>query len=153
MEEIRDLLHRAYARNAAAGLRFVATHQTPAVTAERLAEGPSFLAEFEGKIVGTITVRLHIERPYGDYDPGAPLASFGQFAVDPLCRGRGLGDILLGEAQRTAKEIGCAELALDTAQPATSLIAYYEARGFRIVGRADWRPTTNYESWIMSKRL
>lgn len=153
VDAITDLLHRAYARNAAAGLRFVATHQESAVTAERLAQGYSFIAEIDEEIVGTITVRAPEKTPYGEYDPPFPIAAFGQFAVDPDRKGLGIGDALLTNAEGVALEAGCQELTLDTAQPAAELIAYYERRGFRIVGRADWRPETNYESWIMGKRL
>jgi hypothetical protein len=42
---------------------------------------------------------------------------------------------------------------LDTAEPASGLIALYESWGYRIVGRADWRPNTNYESVLMSCAL
>lgn len=153
VEEITDLLHRSYLRNAQAGLRFLATHQDSSVTQERLAAGPSFVAELDGKIVGVVTLRFDIERPYGDYDPSHPIASFGQFGVDPECRGLRIGDLLLEQVERAAREAGCQELTLDTAQPATDLIVYYQRRGFMIVGQADWRPTTNYESWIMVKKL
>ena len=153
VEEITDLLHRSYLRNAQAGLRFLATHQDASVTRERLDRGLSFVAELEGRIVGTITLHLRGEKPYGDYNPAHPIASFGQFAVDPEHQGMGLGDLLLDEVEKTALAAGCRELALDTAEPATGLIAYYKRRGFEIVGRADWRPTTNYQSWIMSKIL
>lgn len=153
VEAITDLIHRAYARNAAAGLRFVATCQDSSITAERLGQGPSFIVEIDGEIVGTITVRAPEETPYGDYHPPFPIAAFGQFAVDPDRRGLGIGDALLKVAEGVAREAGCGELALDTAQPAIELITYYERQGFRIVGRADWRPETNYESWIMTKRL
>jgi GNAT superfamily N-acetyltransferase len=65
----------------------------------------------------------------------------------------GIGHLLLEKVEKVARDAGCQELALDTAQPAEGLIAYYRRRGFEIVGQADWRPTTNYESWIMAKKL
>ncbi len=153
VEEITDLLHRSYLRNAEAGLRFLATHQHASVTRERLDRGQSFVVELEGRIVGVVTLHLRGEKPYGDYHPDYPIASFGQFAIDPACQGMGIGDLLLEKVETVARDAGCYELALDTAQPATDLIAYYQRRGFEIVGRADWRPTTNYESWIMAKNL
>lgn len=153
VEEITDLLYRSYLRSAQAGLRFLATHQDSSVTRERLDRGRSFVAELDGRIVGVVTLHVRGEKPYGDYDPGYPIASFGQFAVDPACQGQGIGDLLLERVEEEARQAGVGELALDTAQPAAGLIAYYEARGFRIVGRADWRPGTNYESVIMAKGL
>lgn len=153
VDQITQLLHRAYARNAAMGLHFLATHQAPAITAERLQEGDSFVAIREGRVVGTITAHIPQSVPYGSYEPPGPIASFGQFAVDPAHRSLGIGDMLLAEVENLSLDAGCNELALDTAKPATGLLAYYEARGFQIVGSADWRPAVNYESWILSKTL
>ena len=44
-------------------------------------------------------------------------------------------------------------MALDTAQPATALIAMYESWGYRVVGECDWRPVTNYTSVLMARDL
>jgi predicted N-acetyltransferase YhbS len=153
VEAITALLHRAYARNAAAGLAFGATHQAPEVTRQRLSQGWALVAERDRAIVGTIVLYCPQKVPYGEYEPGWPLASFGQFAVDPELPGEGLGRKLLGRVEAEARARGAQELCLDTAQPARGLIAYYERLGYRIVARADWRPEVNYESWIMAKPL
>ncbi len=153
VEEITHLLHRAYLRNANAGLRFVASHQSVEVTAERLAEGETLIAERDGRIVGTITLHLPQAQPYGDYAPGGPICSFSQFAVDPSLAGEGVGDQLLASAEARASAARYTKIALDTAQGATGLIAYYRSRGYEIVARADWRPKTNHESWILAKEL
>lgn len=44
-------------------------------------------------------------------------------------------------------------MALDTAQPATALIAMYESWSYRVVGECDWRPLTNYTSVLMERDL
>lgn len=44
-------------------------------------------------------------------------------------------------------------MGLDTAQPASTLIAMYESWGYRVVGECDWRPLTNYTSVVMSRQL
>jgi hypothetical protein len=44
-------------------------------------------------------------------------------------------------------------MALDTSLPAHALIGLYERWGYRVVGRCDWRPDTNYESVVMAKDL
>ena len=153
VEAITGLLHRAYARNAKAGLFFVATHQSPEVTRKRLAEGWALVAEQEGDIVATIVLRCPRPVPYGEYAPAWPIGSLAQFAVDPRHVGTGLGRRLLERVELEARARGARELCLDTAQPASGLIVYYEALGYRIVARADWRPEVNYESWIMAKAL
>ena len=48
---------------------------------------------------------------------------------------------------------GATTLALDTAQPATALIAMYVSWGYRVVGECDWRPFTNYPSVVMAQPL
>ena len=45
------------------------------------------------------------------------------------------------------------ELALDTSENATHLIALYEKWGYTQVATHDWRPGVNYLSVVMSKRL
>ena len=52
-----------------------------------------------------------------------------------------------------ARQAGATTLALDTAQPATALIAMYESWGYRMVGECDWRPFTNYPSVVMAQPL
>jgi GNAT superfamily N-acetyltransferase len=149
---LTDLLHRAYAPLAARGLRFMATHQTPATTLRRIEGGACYLAERAGQLAGTITFRpaaatggcLFYDRP--------DVASFGQFAVDPAVQHVGIGSALLTFVERRAAEAGTAELALDTAEPAADLIAFYARRGYRIVGHAQWQDV-NYRSVIMSKRV
>jgi hypothetical protein len=43
-------------------------------------------------------------------------------------------------------------MALDTAAPATGLIAImYKAWGYELAGEHDWRPHTNYRSVLMSR--
>ena len=76
----------------------------------------------------------------------------GQFAVEPGQQRNGLGGTLIQFAENRARELGAKELALDTAVPATHLIQYYERRGYRHVGFAQWK-TTNYQSVILSKTL
>ena len=151
--ELTELLHRAYAENAALGLHFVASHQSEETTKNRLARGPALIAELDGKIVGTVTVGFPVVFDDGEYLPQGTLASFGQFAVDPSAQRQGVGLSLLRAAEQAALEIGADEMCLDTAESAHHLIRYYEKHGYQIVGHADWRPEVNYKSVIMAKRL
>ena len=53
-------------------------------------------------------------------------------AVSPDARGRGIGSILLDEAQRRAHETGCVRLALDVDVQNTGAIRLYERLGYAI---------------------
>lgn len=152
LEELTDLLHRAYAPLAAAGMRFHATHQGVSVTRERCEAGECWVLTHGLRLIGTVTLKdaartdgsPHLDRP--------DVASFGQLCVDPAWQGRGLASILMDVAESRAAETGAAELALDTSERATELIATYARRGYEFVEHAQW-DVTNYRSVITSKRV
>ena len=150
---LTDLLHRAYARHLAAGLRFYASHQPVDVTEKRARKGECWVGEIEGQLVATATW-VPPDRCGGSpwYDR-ADVASVGQFAVDPPFQRRGVGRAMMDLVERRASELGAAELALDTAENAAGLIAMYTARGYRFIEHVDWRPDTNYRSVVLSLKL
>lgn len=147
------LIHTAYAPQAARGLRYWGTYQSPDDTRKRLGQGFGFVAEVAGQFVGTITVRPP--------QPGSPLPlyraprtwSFGQFAVLPDMKGLGLGRRLHDHAVAFARARGARTMALDTALPAEGLIAMYRCWGYELAGEVDWRPHTNYVSVVMRKEI
>jgi len=149
---LTELLHVAYRPMAERGLHFTATHQSPAVTAQRLKHCTCWVAELDGQLIGTITLEpsrldssLALYRELG-------LFHFKQFGVHPDFKGRGLGrrlhDAMFAYASRQGGKI----MALDTAAPAMDLIAMYLRWGYREVGRTQW-PEVNYESIVMTKSL
>jgi len=149
---LTNLLHAAYRPMAERGLYFLATHQSPEVTARRIGKGVCFVAETEGCFVGTITVMpskpdslLPLYR-----EPG--LFHFGQFGIHPDFKGRGLGRQLHEKIIRHACRQDGQIMALDTAAPATDLIKMYQRWGYVEVGRTQW-PEVNYESILMTKSL
>ena len=152
VEELTSLLRTAYRELADMGLRYVATWQDEEITRDRIGRAECFIALDRGELVGTIAFEsAPVTRGCEYYDrPG--VASFHQFAVAPDRQRRGVGSLLLRTVGQRASATGAEELALDTADEATHLIAFYERHGYRIVGRADW-PDTNYESVIMAKSI
>ena len=150
---LTDLIHSAYAPHANEGLRYWATHQSVEDTAKRFASGRAFIAELAGEIAGTITLR--------EPQPDSPVPlyrrsgvwSFGQFAVAPHLKGRGVGVALHEHVLAVAASNGARSIALDTAAQAASLIAMYESWGYELCGECDWRPHTNYLSVLMSRQL
>jgi GNAT superfamily N-acetyltransferase len=150
LAKLTELLHRAYAPLAAAGLHYVASHQSEAVTAQRIAGKECYVALAGARIVGTILLAPPGRSGGCAYYERPGVATFHQFAVDPEYQGQGVGGLLLNRVELRARELGAAELALDTAEGAHHLIARYERCGYRVVDRVDWEQT-NYVSVIMSK--
>ncbi|MFA5889865.1 MAG: GNAT family N-acetyltransferase [Actinomycetota bacterium] len=151
--ELTDLLHRSYAGLAEMGLRYVATYQDEETTARRIAGVECTLALLDNQMVGTVTFRPPGRSRGCPWYDHPDVASFGQFCVDPDLRRVGLGSALLDHVEARAAQSGAAEIACDTAEQATHLIEMYEARGYRFIEYADWRPMTNFRSVVLSKTL
>lgn len=151
-EELTALLHRAYARLAARGMKYWASWQTADMTRQRCAQGECYVAELGGRIVGTILFRPpgKIDKPPGYDDP--TVASFGQFGVEPEFQGQGIARALMEFVERRARECGATALVIDTSEQADDLIAMYRRRGFSVIGHTQW-DVTNYRSVILRKPL
>ena len=152
LEELTELLHRAYAHLANLGLKFVATYQDVDVTRKRIAKGICLIAELDGRMVGTITF---YPREIGKPTPWmsrSNVAVIGQMGVEPRLQRQGIATKLMLAAEDCARVDGAAELALDTAEPATHLIQWYTRLGYRFIEYMQW-DVTNYRSVVMSKRL
>lgn len=153
IDVITDMLHEAYGVLASQGMRFFASHQDATATRRRMARGETIVAlDFSQKIVGIVTLsEVDSTRGSPFYDRDG-VASFGQFAVRPSHQGRGIGTKLLSLVEDRAREKGVQELALDTSERATQLIAMYQAKGFRFIEYVQWS-STNYRSLVFSKTL
>lgn len=149
---LTELLHRAYARQAARGFRYLATWQDAATTCKRCAQGECFVAEAGGRVIGTVTLLDAAKTKGSPWFDRPDVACFGQFGVEPGLQGRGIGNRLMDHIERRAKDKRLAELALDTAEGATDLIQWYSGRGYRFIEYVEW-DVTNYRSVIMSKNL
>ena len=150
--ELTHLLHKAYGELAAMGFRYLATHQTPEVTKERCESGSAFVAEFNGRIVGTVTFYDCSQTGGSPWYDRLDVCSFGQFAVDPEIQRSGIGSRLMDTVEALATQSGASEIACDTAEGAQHLIELYKRRGYRLVDTVDWQET-NYISVILSKEL
>ena len=152
LEELTELLHRAYAPLAEMGLKYLATHQTVETTRKRISDGICFVAVGEGKIVGTIKYSPPGREHGSPWMRRPEVAHISQFGVERELQRQGIGEKLMDHVEAFARAAGVAELALDTAVPAAHLIRWYERRGYREIEHIDWE-VTNYLSVVMSKRL
>ena len=150
--EFTALVHAAYRPLGERGFRYWGTHQTEDDTRERVGSGICLVAESDGRLVGTVVLVPPDRSGPSPWFDRPEVARFNQFAVGPARKGTGLGSRLLSEVESRAAALGAAELALDTAEGATDLIAWYERRGYRLVDHVAWQGT-NYVSVVMSKRL
>ncbi len=152
IEELTELLHRAYAPLAARGMRFVASWQDADETRRRCEDGEAWVAELNGRVVGTVTLYPPARTSGSPFLDRADVASFGQFAVEPALQGGGIGEAMRLLVERRAREEGAAHLALDTSEHARELIATYERWGFRFIEHVQWS-STNYRSVVMARAL
>jgi GNAT superfamily N-acetyltransferase len=152
IEELTALLHRAYSSLARMGLNFTAADQTIETTRRRVEHARCLVAVEDGRLVGTVLVNSETPNPLGKL-LGKPMAgSIHQLAVSPDRRGRGIGSRLLAGAESCVKRLGLRDVALDTADSAPQLLAFYVRRGYRSVSSVQWNGKT-YRSIIMSKAL
>lgn len=77
---------------------------------------------------GVLLASAHLEKH-------AATCHFGMFAVRPDRQGSGLGQAMLAEAERVARdEWSCREMQMTVITLRTELIAWYERRGYRRTG-------------------
>jgi ribosomal protein S18 acetylase RimI-like enzyme len=152
LEELTELLHRAYKALADMGLKYLATWQDIETTRKRISNGTCFVAVVNGQIVGTITFKM----PHGGHGVAwldrPDVGHISQMAVEPALQNGGVGARLMRHAEDYARTQGLAELALDTSEQAHHLISWYERLGYRFIEYVQWE-VTNYRSVVMSKPL
>jgi ribosomal protein S18 acetylase RimI-like enzyme len=151
VDDLTELLHRAYADHAAEGRQFFASYQTVEDTRHRLSKGECWLALSSGTIIGTVTLSVPMSIPDG-YPAHGNAGTFYQLAIDPAWRGTGLGGHLLGIAERRIEELGASEVVIDTSELASDLISWYERRGYERCGTWKWN-VTNYDSVVLHKTM
>ncbi len=149
---LTELLHRAYQPLAERGMRFVASYQTEEVTRRRLGYGQGYVAVVRDALVGTVTLYPIPTTNECTWYQRPGVWHFAQYAVDPPCQGQGIGAALMDWVEGEARRHGATELALDTSEHASELLATYTRRGYRHVETIQW-PVTNYKSLVLSKTL
>lgn len=146
LSALRLLVNAAYKELGDMGLNYTATYQDEQVTRERISKGRAFILEKNQEIVGTA---LFSEQ---NYFTGCKSGYVSQLAIHPALKRSGLGTVLMGFCENLASHEGFDAIQLDTAKPALHLVAWYQKRGYKIVGETKWEGKT-YESWIFEKEV
>jgi len=153
VEELTDLLHRAYKPLAEMGLNFIATHQTVEYTRKYFRKGECYiLLEPSGKMCATIFYYNETFRDAPEIFKDKDTVLFGKFAVEPDLQKLGIGSRLMDFAESLAKSRGKKRMVLDTSENAEHLIKYYNKRGYKYLHSWQW-PDVNYKSVVMVKDL
>ena len=150
LEDLTDMLRRAFAPLGRLGLNCTCVDQTLEMTRQRSRLGDCFVAIVEDRIVGTVTLHATDRASPVRWYREPTVASIHQLAVDPGYQGFGIGRALLRLAETWARRRGYLELALDTPEGADHLLAFYGHHGFRRVGTMQLEGKS-YRSGILSK--
>jgi GNAT superfamily N-acetyltransferase len=134
------------------GLNYTAVDQSSDVTANRIRRGTCYVATVGSNFIGTIVVQPTNTESECFYFTQPGVACANQFAVAPEYQRNGFGSGLLLCAEIWARENGFSHLAVDTAEPATHLIEFYNRRGYHHVDWVQWTGK-NYRSVVLSKAL
>jgi DNA-binding MarR family transcriptional regulator len=103
------------------------------------------VAERGGAFAGCVAVKVHSE----------DLAQLRFLIVEPSARGKGIGKRLVEMAVTHAKQLGCAEMFLETASDLSAARSIYAAEGFRQAENqpVDWLPAgVLSETWTLDLR-
>jgi len=153
IEHLTELLHRAFAPLGRRGMNYSAVDQSSSETARRISTGLCAVATIDGTIVGTVMVEGGPDLTSDSaYYRLSGVASAHQLGVEPSHQRRGIGSALMRWAESWAVRSGYAEIAVDTAEPATELISFYTRMGYRHIEYAQWYGK-RYRSVILSKPL
>lgn len=151
-EELTQMLNSAYKPLADRGFRFLGSYQDVLKTKERIESGECYIGLLGDELIGTILYRSPAKAHGNDWFDQPFVSTFGQFAVKKEFQRAGIGGKLIEFAEQLAKRDAAKELALDTAEGADDLIAWYTKKGYRFVGYWKWE-ITNYRSVLFSKRI
>jgi ribosomal protein S18 acetylase RimI-like enzyme len=98
------------------------------------------VAERGGEIVGSVMLFAPSADAYGGLAERASWPELRLLAVAPTARGAGVGQALVDECVRRARESGARELGLHTSESLRAAVRMYERMGFERAPEHDFRP-------------
>ncbi len=152
VEELTELLHRAYKRLADMGLNFIATFQSVEYTKNYFTKGECYVLVTGDKLIGTVFYYTTMWDDAPDIYKMNDSVLIGKYAVEPELQYNGLGSKLMDFVESLAISNKKKSVVLDTSEEAIHLIEYYQKRGYKYIQHWQW-PDVNYKSVILSKTL
>jgi len=151
--ELTALLNGAYRELQDSGLNFTAATQDVETTRQRVAGGVCWVVERDGRVAATMTMSVPPPEDIRSLSRHARQAGTGwlcQVAVGPELRGRAVARRLFDAACVHAAGQGITRIGLDTAAPATHLVAMYGRWGFQCVDDVHFAGK-DYDSVVMTR--
>src|SRR5688572_1580485 len=142
-EALVPLINRAFAVES----QFFTTERIDlAETLEHLKKGTFLVAENDGRLAGCNYVELRGSAGY-----------FGLLSVDPDCQGRGLGRILVDQAEEFCRSAGCSKMQIRVLNHRRELPPFYEKLGYSVarLEEVEQVPSARmpYHFIVMEKKL
>jgi predicted N-acetyltransferase YhbS len=114
---------------------------------DEMQHGAFFIAEQQGRLVGSVLVRITGTTGY-----------FGMLAVEPAVQRSGIGRALREHVEAYCKARGCLQMTLRTGDFRTELLPYYSRAGYRVVcyeasAGATWNLLEPFQIVHMAKEL
>jgi ribosomal protein S18 acetylase RimI-like enzyme len=98
------------------------------------------VAILDGRVVGSVMLYPPAVNAYGGEVEGAPWPELRLLAVSPEARGRGVGERLVEECIRRAREMGADALGLHSSRSMEAAIRMYRRLGFERAPEFDFHP-------------
>jgi ribosomal protein S18 acetylase RimI-like enzyme len=139
---VRDLTRRAYGEYAAIMTSNAWAGLARAVDSalESEAEMQRIVAERDGMLIGSVLLYPPSADAYAGATQRVPWPEIRLLAVAPEGRGQGMGELLVSECVRRARQSGAREIGLHTSASMRSAIRMYERMGFVRASEFDFQP-------------
>ena len=149
LAEIVDLIHSAFRERAEQGLNMGGITISMEELETILQDAVMYVAEQNGKPVGILTARYVKRETRGKPEQYCHL---GYVAVSPSVKRGGIGGLLLNRLEEDAKKQECRYIISNTAESASSAVAWHIKHGFKRIKYTKWK-SRNYPSIIFRKEL
>ena len=104
-----------------------------------------------GRVVGSVA--LVLEGDFGEVTESDDEAAFRMLAVDPVVRGRGVGELLVRTCLDRARAAGKRRMILSTDPRMAAAHRLYERLGFRRAPERDWSPMPGVDLLVYALEL
>ena len=149
LADVVTFLHDAFGERKAQGLMMGGINITEEDLSRILQDAVLYTASVGSELEGMLSARYASRQNRRKIEKYCHL---GYVAVSPKAKRGGIGSLLLTRLEKEAKEKGCEYIISNTAEPATSAVAWHLKQGFRKIKYTRWK-SRNYNSIVFRKEL